>query len=278
MEKISVVNYHITNNCNYNCIYCFGKFNSKEKLTIDEQKKIIDSIDQYFKNNHIVNGRINFAGGEPLLSRDLNELIEYTCSKGIKVSIITNGSLLTDEIIKLWSNKLSYIGLSINSLNVSTNQKLQCCCKGKTLSLNRIVQIGKLCNIYNIELKINTVVCKENYQEDLNDLYRLLKPSRIKFLQMTIVEEVNSNALELKISKNEFNEFCKRHKNCIPIPIIEDEDSMQNSYILIDPDGYLMINNQGKYEKIGNLLTESIDYLIKEMSIDYPKYNNRYCK
>ncbi len=41
------------------------------------------------------------TGGEPLLRKDFGELYIYARSKGILVTLFTNGTLLTEEIIKV---------------------------------------------------------------------------------------------------------------------------------------------------------------------------------
>ena len=100
MNEFYVINYHITNSCNYHCTYCFGKVNGQKDPTLDDAKKIVDNIALHFAQSNIADGRINFAGGEPTLYEHLDELIDYTSSLGIQVSIVTNGSLLTPERIR----------------------------------------------------------------------------------------------------------------------------------------------------------------------------------
>ena len=67
------------------------------ELSLDELIIIVDRISKYFKTNKI-KGRINIAGGEPLVSRNIDKLIEYIHSKDILVSIITNGYLLNEDL------------------------------------------------------------------------------------------------------------------------------------------------------------------------------------
>lgn len=42
MKKLNVVNYHITNRCNYHCTYCFGKFCGQRDPTLVEAKQNTD--------------------------------------------------------------------------------------------------------------------------------------------------------------------------------------------------------------------------------------------
>lgn len=89
----SCINLHFTDFCNFHCKHCLVK---KENcvLSFDELKVAVDKIYKYFNDNEI-KGRINLAGGEHLMSRNIDRLIDYIASKGIEVSI-TNGYYLDD--------------------------------------------------------------------------------------------------------------------------------------------------------------------------------------
>ena len=112
---MDVFNFHLTNACNYYCTYCFGKFPDKEQLTLEQACAVVDNIARYFSKNGITDGRINLAGGEPLLYPHLEELIDYINAYDIKVSVITNGSLLTEETIKGWKDRVCCVGLRVDT-------------------------------------------------------------------------------------------------------------------------------------------------------------------
>jgi len=61
---------------------------------------------------------ILFSGGEPVLREDLPELIDYAVKKGIRAVISTNGTLITREKARIFSQfSLSYIGVSLDGLS-----------------------------------------------------------------------------------------------------------------------------------------------------------------
>ena len=86
------VNLHLLEGCNFHCRTCFAHFDSRRTLSVMEWKHIIDNLYKSGKVN-----AINFAGGEPMLYAHLGELIKYVYSLNMKVSIITNGSLMTNN-------------------------------------------------------------------------------------------------------------------------------------------------------------------------------------
>lgn len=104
----------VTENCNFNCKYCFisdiVSANDKNKVMTKEVAKASVELLQrtYERQQHDYDKTITFYGGEPLLNF---EVIEYFMQEvdrmkastywpgDVKFAIITNGSLLTKEHI-----------------------------------------------------------------------------------------------------------------------------------------------------------------------------------
>jgi len=57
----------------------------KKELTTEEMKKVIDDFAE------IGTSGIGFTGGEPILRKDMLELIEYTKKKGMVTHMSSNG-------------------------------------------------------------------------------------------------------------------------------------------------------------------------------------------
>lgn len=275
---MNVFNFHLTNACNYHCTYCFGKFPHRSELTFEQACKIVDNIALYFSKNGITEGRINLAGGEPLLCVYLDDLISYINAYGIKVSVITNGSLLTEERITLWKGMVYCIGLSLDSALSKTNAAIGRCCNNKVLTVKQAIRIAQAVHRNGIKLKINTVVSKLNVNEDMTVFYKRLKPDRLKFLQVEIVEGINDTATQYQIGKKTFDEFCKRHKTCCADTVCEQSNGLENSYVMINPQGELQLNDSGKYKIYGNCLEEDVCEIIKRAPINIDKFNSRYGK
>ena len=278
MKDFRVVNYHITNRCNYHCTYCFGKFDGQKDPSLDDAKSIIDNIAEYFARNDIVNGRINFAGGEPTLYEHLDELIDYASLLGISVSMVTNASLLTPERIRSWKGKVSCIGISIDSLLTNTNIKNGRCSCNRIISLSDLIKLSDAIHESNIDLKINTVVSKLNVDEDLSPLYTALNPRKIKLFQMHLVDGINDQAKPHEITESEFVSFCERHKAFESVIVAEPCGSMENSYLMINPKGEFQLNNNGVYKTFGDLSTTPFLEILKTVPLDSEKYSSRYTK
>ena len=272
----NVVNFHVINECNYRCKYCFGKFDCHGALSIVDAKKTVDEIARYFREENIQAPRINLAGGEPTIYKHLDELIDYIHSLGISVSIVTNGSRITKERIRAWKEKVACIGISIDSVDKETNLRIGRENGGSTLSLEDLRLIAEEIHNCGVALKLNTVVSKLNSNEELTELYRVAAPQRIKIFKMHLVKGVNDRAFPLSVTESEFYRFCQRHKDFAPV--CEKEGDMENSYVMIDPKGSLVLNDNGTYTEYGSLFSHPLSELMRLLPLEQRKYNIRYQK
>ena len=264
----SCINLHFTDFCNYHCNHCFVKKENCE-LSFDELKLAIDKIHKYFNDNNI-NGRINLAGGEPLMSRNIDRLIDYISSKGIEVSIITNGYYLDDAFIDRHINQISTIGISVDSLNYDTNIKIGRCFKANVLSKEQLIHICNKIKKSGIKLKINTCLSKLNCNEDFNDFINEVKPDRYKILQMNCSEYDIRNKYNV-VSSEEAKEFISRSNYKY---IYESKDDMKNSYIIIDSEGNISTDNS--HASNISIFNYELEDAIQLLNVDYKNYIKRY--
>ncbi len=83
--------------CNYKCRYCeFWRLpNYMEEMSIEDWQNALISLKEYIGTYHI-----EFSGGEPFLKKGFVDLLEFCHKNGLKWGVTTNGSSLTDSIIK----------------------------------------------------------------------------------------------------------------------------------------------------------------------------------
>lgn len=97
-EPMEVV-IEVTSRCNFDCRGCFNKASfarhgrAVKEMSTEFIKEIIDSIVE----SKIP--RVRFSGGEPLLRNDLFELMAYAKSKGLRIWLNTNGTLINKKNI-----------------------------------------------------------------------------------------------------------------------------------------------------------------------------------
>ena len=105
--------FNITDNCNSRCITCNAwKQKSTNELTTGEVTDILDQL----RNLGI--SSVGFGGGEPLLRKDLSELVQKSNELGFKrVSVITNGLLLNERKAEiLLESGITAMGISIDGI------------------------------------------------------------------------------------------------------------------------------------------------------------------
>lgn len=183
--------------------------------------------------------KINFAGGEPFLYiKFLGEMIDF-CKKDLRlesVSIVTNGSLVKENFLKKHGSNIDILAVSCDSFNEATNIKIG---RGSGDNVSQLYKLQSWCEKYGIKFKINTVVCRLNYMEDMNEHIDVLQPFRWKCFQVLIVAGENDtnntlrNGQKFIITDEENNSFCRRHDNqaCL---VPEPNHLMAKSYLILD--------------------------------------------
>lgn len=268
--KPNVVNFHFVDYCNYHCCYCFVKKASRMTSFLNIVN-IVDNIAEYFKNLK-VRGRINLVGGEIFMCSYLQQIIDYIYSKDIDVSIVTNGYLLTKEFIEKNKMKICCIGISIDSLNSETNKLIGRCFNKQTLDENKLIYLCEIIKSNNIKLKINHCLSKFNYAEDISKFIEIIKPDRFKIFQMTVIDSINGKCKNMQLSNKEFEVCCNKYKYMNPI--IEYEEEMKSSYLMIDSNGNFFIDKS--VAPIGNAITDNFTKMMTHADVDCVSYNKRY--
>ncbi|MDP4572934.1 viperin family antiviral radical SAM protein [Pseudomonas sp. LPH60] len=253
-----VINWHITEACNYECQYCYAKWDGAGKELLHDwnrTRRLLDEIHDFFHPHNRANPlrqqlswssiRLNVAGGEPLLyPQALLRTLEYAKAKGMSASIITNGSRLTPDLIEGLAPLISTLGVSLDSANQASNLGMgRADSRGRLLDLDVLSQLLHQARQYNpaLLLKVNTVVNALNHQEDLSQMLNALKPDRWKVLRML---QVVTQALA--VSSAGFQGFVERHAVFRQIMCVEDNDDMSESYIMLDPLGRFFQNRLGQ--------------------------------
>ena len=105
----------ITKKCNAACDQCGSRcdINSEEFLTKEQILSALSDI----KENIGTYTMLNITGGEPLLRRDLFDIMKSANEMGFDWGMVTNGSLITDEaIVKMRESGMKTITISLDGL------------------------------------------------------------------------------------------------------------------------------------------------------------------
>ena len=113
-ERRPVTVWNVTRTCNLRCIHCYTDSEAKKyggELTTEEGKALIRDLEG-FKIPALL-----FSGGEPLARPDLFELVAHARSLGIRPTLSTNGTLITDETARrIKEAGFTYVGISLDGI------------------------------------------------------------------------------------------------------------------------------------------------------------------
>lgn len=109
-----IVVWSSTKRCNLKCVHCYSNSTGDldtDELTTAEARALIDDVGAMGVS------ALLFSGGEPLTRPDFFELASYASSKGIRVTISTNGTLINEEMAKkIKSLGVTYVGISFDGI------------------------------------------------------------------------------------------------------------------------------------------------------------------
>jgi MoaA/NifB/PqqE/SkfB family radical SAM enzyme len=111
MNQVKFLQIEPTTRCNFSCGFCCGRHMDQNNLPFEIFKQTLNEFPQL--------EHIELQGeGEPLLHSQFFEMVKLAQSRGIKISIITNGSMFSRERIeKILESGIEFIRISIESTN-----------------------------------------------------------------------------------------------------------------------------------------------------------------
>lgn len=235
---------------------------------------------------------INIAGGEPTLWPHLIELTQYIRNKGLKVSLIHNGSASLDVYREI-APYLTTCGFSIDSVNPEIQRRVdRCFHDGQVISAEEYAEkIHILRSVNpNIRIKVNTVVNSANLDDDLAPQIRDWSVDRWKFLRcMPFSDGVHDNA-HIVISDAEYTEYMQRlltqfnadyvpkqYRYIVGETLIVAERTLAGSYIMVDSNGYLVDDTKNTaYTKVADLRKEDFREGLGRLTLYEELYQSRY--
>jgi SynChlorMet cassette radical SAM/SPASM protein ScmE len=146
----------ITKKCNLRCHYCSHFSNQYEygnDLTLAEWNQFFEEL-SYNKVMKVI-----ISGGEPFLRPDLNEILKGIVKNRMRFCILSNGTLVQDEIIQsiASSNRCDYVQVSLDGFSPISHDI--CCGKG---SFDAAIEGIQILQKYGIPVTIRVTIHRYN--------------------------------------------------------------------------------------------------------------------
>ena len=228
--------------------------------------------------------KITFVGGEPTLCPYLGDLLAASKDVGLTTCIVSNATGLTEKFLDEFAHLIDWIGISIDASNDKIHKEIGRGMRGdlarqRSHHLEQAKQVWRNCVQRGIRMKLNTVVCKSNIDDDMSNLVLELNPERWKIFEVLPVEGQNDGDVdELLLEDGEFENWVDRHSWVVEkgiqfIP--ESNDLMRGSYAMLDALGRFYSNVDGGHSYGPSILDVGVKNAWKQNSFLEDRFHNR---
>ncbi|MFH0832883.1 MAG: radical SAM protein [Candidatus Aenigmatarchaeota archaeon] len=201
MNKEKILSFNINTNCNLRCRMCGIPNRKWEEMTTEQVKKMLDEL------HGLGFGTIFMAGGEPLLRKDIYEIIAYGNELNIDMVLITNGTLISEQV----AQKLRESGVYSVSVSLDGPMEVHDYFRGKGV-YDRTVNGIKNLRKYGVRTGMAMTIMKPNYMHmcDIVELAHELGVESLIFQPYCQYPGVSNSMTEkLSLDSNDFAKFRK---------------------------------------------------------------------
>ena len=203
----------VTDRCNMRCRYCMPRehfdenheFLPKEDiLRFEEIVRVVQALLPHGLR------KVRLTGGEPLLRRNLSELVRQlrACSDELDIAITTNGLLLSKHLESLVDAGLSRATISLDALDENTYRLMGDTEATPATVLKAIEEAQNM----GLPLKINSVIKKDVNENQVINLVRMFGPQGIpiRFIEYMDVGSTNNWNMDQVVSGDSMREVLEQ--------------------------------------------------------------------
>lgn len=211
----------VTDRCNFRCDYCMPKeifgddyvFLPKNELLTFEEMERITRI--YTK---VGVKKVRITGGEPLLRRNLYQLIErLNHIDGIEdIGLTTNGLLLKKHGQKLYDAGLRRINVSLDAIEDEVFQAIN----NRNIKASTILQQIDYAVSIGFHVKVNVVIQKGVNDDQILPMVQYFKDKDIEIRFIEFMDVGNDNGWDFSkvVSKDEMLQMIESEFDISPVP------------------------------------------------------------
>ena len=248
---------YLTNHCYLKCPHCFlNQLNQLNKDSIDYEK-IKKTLKELRDNNVFM---IAYTGGDPLLHKNVYDILKYTYDLGMMPLLGISGCNITEDIAdKIYESGVRCVQIGLNGSTSNINDKY----RGSN-SFKPVLNAIKLLQEKKINVNISFCIDKDNYN-DVDEMLQFAITNKIYKVKIEFWESLNHNkdkVLTLQEREKIYNKcesFMKENNlnDWIQCPKTQSSlNTIRKKAIVIMANGD--VKNTELSETIGNINEESI--------------------
>ncbi|QGU96022.1 radical SAM protein [Clostridium bovifaecis] len=219
--------------CNLNCLHCGSDCDKDKRVEDLPKEKVLKVFKNIAENYEAKDIMVAVTGGEPLVRKDLFEILSEVNNMGFPWGMVTNGMLVDEKIVE----KCVESGMRTVSVSLDGTGETHNWLRNNEMSYERAINALKLflkAGKFDI-VEVITCVNTQNINQ-LEDIYKLLKNLGVHGWRLFTIfpkgrAEVNGNLIFNKNLLTELFSFIKEKRN-----------SNSGIYISYSEEGYLGCN------------------------------------
>ena len=216
----------VTDRCNFRCRYCMPRERFNEDHTFLPKRAFLsfDEIEKVVRSTISLGlEKVRITGGEPLLRKNLPELISKLSKLDIDIALTTNASLLKKNAKALRLAGLNRVTISLDALDPELHKQMS----DSNISVDSILEgIDEAVRVGLSPVKINCVVQKGVNEEEVSKLVHYFRGTGIvvRFIEYMDVGRTNGWQLgQVVPSENVLNHLQKEF-DLVPVEPTNNSD------------------------------------------------------
>jgi AdoMet-dependent heme synthase len=276
-NQINKIHWNTLSQCNMRCHFCYlWRRPDSAILTTNIAKQLIEEASKCVE-------WFVFGGGDPLMRKDLLELVEFASRVKLKIDLQTNAVLISQTNSDYLFKRLNRLGLSLDGENADTHDSV----RNYSGNFDMVMTAIKLAESANTPVTIRTLVCNENLHrlkhiaDILINFSCIQKWSLRQFVPLGRGQKFQS---QFGISKDQFDEeilIIESHTRRFPVNFeiaTVTADDMKCRYCFVSESGYIYQHPcDGHYYSIGKFPEEHLLSIISRLPSEaYQRENKDY--
>jgi cyclic pyranopterin phosphate synthase len=187
----------ITDRCNFRCVYCMPKEIFGRDYEFLPRAQLLDYEEiARLASAFVANGvrKIRITGGEPLVRRHVERLVEMLAALDVDLTLTTNGSLLPQKAQALADAGLARVTVSLDSLDDATFRAMN----DIDFPVERVLEGIAAAADAGLPVKVNAVIKRGLNDEGILDLARHFRGTGhvLRFIEYMDVGHTNGWRLD----------------------------------------------------------------------------------